>query len=103
MLKTVAPNIKSYGSGYSNWASLLLLEVVGSFEIAITGEDFSQKRKELEKLYIPNKIILGGEQGNLPLLQDKFVGETRIFVCKDKSCRLPVSNVSEAIKSFFNA
>ncbi|HET8829131.1 MAG TPA: thioredoxin domain-containing protein [Pelobium sp.] len=101
MLKTVAPNIKSYASGYSNWASLLLQEVTGSFEIAITGNDFLEKRKELQKHYIPNKIILGGKQGNLPLLQDKFVGETRIFVCKDKSCRLPVSNVSEAIKQIF--
>jgi uncharacterized protein YyaL (SSP411 family) len=98
MLATVAPNIKSYASGYSNWASLLLEEVTGSFEIAITGQEASLKRKEIEKLYIPNKIILGGEQGNLPLLKDKFIGETKIFVCKDKSCQLPVSNVNEAIK-----
>jgi uncharacterized protein YyaL (SSP411 family) len=98
MLATVAPNIKSYASGYSNWASLLLEEVRGSFEIAITGEEASLKRKEIEKLYIPNKIILGGEQGNLPLLKDKFIGETKIFVCKDKSCQLPVSNINEAIK-----
>ena len=73
----------------------------GKLRNSNTGKDFAQKRKELEKLYIPNKIILGGKQGNLPLLQDKFVGETRIFVCKDKSCRLPVSDVSEAIKQIF--
>jgi uncharacterized protein len=101
LLKTVEPHIKSYGSGYANWASLLLEEVKGTFEIAITGNDFTQKRKELEKMYIPNKIILGGKQGKLPLLQDKFVGETRIFVCKDKTCLVPVSNVSEAIKQIF--
>lgn len=101
MLKTVAPSIKSYASGYSNWASLLLQEVAGSFEIAITGEHFDEKRMELEKLYIPNKIILGGKQGGLPLLQDKFIGETKIFVCKDKSCQLPVSDVNEAIKQIF--
>lgn len=101
MLNNVASHIKSYGSGYSNWASLLLEEVEGSFEIAITGEDFEKKRKEIEKYYIPNKIILGGEEGTLPLLADKFVGETRIFVCKDKSCRLPVGDVSEAIKQIF--
>jgi hypothetical protein len=98
MLAAVVPNIKSYASGYSNWASLLLEEVKGSFEIAITGDEASLKRKEIEKLYIPNKIILGGKQGNLPLLQDKFIGDTKIFVCKDKSCQLPVSNVDEVIK-----
>lgn len=98
MLDTVAPNIKSYGSGYSNWASLLLEEITGCFEIAITGDQASLKRKEIEKIYIPNKIILGGEQGNLPLLQDKFIGCTKIFVCKDKTCQLPVNDLNEAIK-----
>lgn len=101
LLKTVAPQIKSYASAYSNWASLLLEEVCGSLEIAITGDDFTAKRKDLEKFYIPNKIILGGKKGTLPLLADKFVGDTRIFVCKDKSCRLPVGDVSEAIKQIF--
>ncbi len=101
LLKTVEPHIKSYGSGYANWASLLLEEVKGTFEIAVTGVDFTQKRKDLEKLYIPNKIILGGKIGTLPLLKDKFVGQTRIFVCKDKTCQLPVSEISEAIKQIF--
>ncbi len=101
MLKTVEPHIKSYASAYSNWASLLLDEIQGSFEIAITGKDFEEKRKEIEKYYIPNKIILGGEKGNLPLLQDKFVGDTRIFVCENKTCQLPQSEVSEAIKQIF--
>lgn len=101
MLKTVEPHIKSYASAYSNWASLLLDEIQGSFEIAITGSDFEEKRKELEKYYIPNKIILGGEKGNLPLLKDKFVGDTRIFVCENKTCQLPLSEVSEAIKQIF--
>ena len=101
MLRTVEPQMKTYGSGHANWASLLLDEVNGVFEIAITGDESTQKRKDLDKFYIPNKIILGGKQGTLPLLQNKFVGETKIFVCKDKSCKLPVSDVNEAIKQIF--
>ncbi|RZL31015.1 MAG: hypothetical protein EOO96_16915 [Pedobacter sp.] len=98
MLRTVEPHIKSYGSAYANWASLLLEEICGSFEIVITGAEAEEKRKELEKNYIPNKIILGGQQGTLPLLQDKFIGETRIFVCENKTCQLPVSDTKETIK-----
>lgn len=98
MLKTVEPHIKSYGSAYSNWASLLLEEIEGGFEIAITGTEAENKRSEIEKIYIPNKIILGGQQGTLPLLKDKFTSETRIFVCENKTCSLPVSDVKEAIK-----
>ena len=101
MLRTVEPQMKTYGSGHANWASLLLDEINGVFEIAITGSESTQKRKDLDKLYIPNKIILGGKQGTLPLLQNKFVGETKIFVCKDKSCKLPVNDVNEAIKQIF--
>ncbi|MBU2374696.1 MAG: thioredoxin domain-containing protein, partial [Bacteroidetes bacterium] len=101
LLKMVEPQMKSYGSAYSNWASLLLEEVLGSFEIAITGKEWTQKRQDLEKIYIPNKIILGGQQGTLPLLQDKFVSETKIFVCKDKTCKLPLSDINEVIKQIF--
>ena len=98
MLRNVHPKIKTYGSAYSNWANLLLNQVFGYNEIAITGNDFEQKRAELDRYYIPNKILLGGSAGSLPLLQDKWGDETRIFVCRNKTCQLPVTQVSEALK-----
>ncbi len=98
MLKNVFPQIKSYGSAYSNWANLLLSEVKGIYEIAITGPDADAKRKELEKFYIPNKIILGGVSGTLSLLKDKLGDNTRIFVCQNRTCLLPVSEIIEALK-----
>ncbi len=98
MLRTVEPHISAYASAYSNWASLLLDEVVGVYEVAITGQECYLQREKLEKYYIPNKIILGGTSGTLPLLKDKFVGDTRIFVCRNKTCQLPVKEANEAIK-----
>jgi len=97
MLRTVFPSIRTYGSAYSNWGILLMNEVFGVYEIAITGSDSEKLRAELENNFIPNKILLGGSAGTLPLLQDKFVGETKIFVCKNRTCRLPVTTVSEAL------
>ncbi|MFM6976216.1 MAG: thioredoxin domain-containing protein [Sphingobacteriaceae bacterium] len=97
-LRNVQPQIKTYGSAYSNWANLLLNEVFGVYEIAITGPDYSAKRQEIEKYYIPNKILLGGSSGSLPLLQDKWGEETRVFVCRNKTCQLPVTQAAEAIK-----
>src|SRR5690606_18871772 len=97
MLRTVFPSIKTYGSAYSNWGILLMSFVFGVHEIAITGSESEQLRAELENNFIPNKILLGGSSGTLPLLQDKFVGETKIFVCKNRTCRLPVTTVSEAL------
>ena len=64
----------------------------------IIGEEFEEKRKAFENKYLPNKIILGGTKGTLPLLQDKIGSKNSIFVCKDKTCQLPVNEVSEAFK-----
>jgi len=98
MLQNIFPEIKTYPSGYSNWAILLLNEVFGLNEIAITGTDTDRKRNELEKYFIPNKILLGGSSGTLPLLQDKWADNTKIYVCKNRTCQLPVTEVAEALK-----
>ncbi|MBW4891531.1 thioredoxin domain-containing protein [Mucilaginibacter sp. HMF5004] len=98
MMRNIKKLMAKYGSAYSNWAMLLLDNVAGVYEIAITGANAEARRKETEKKYIPNKIILGGTKGSLPLLADKFSDETRIFVCKDKTCRLPVTETTEAFK-----
>ena len=102
LLRNVAPQISKYGSSYSNWCMLLLNEVFGINEVAITGEHAELKRIGLEKNYIPNKIMLGGKKGSLPLLQDKFAATTRIFICKDKTCGLPSENIEEALKQIWN-
>ncbi|WP_295649604.1 thioredoxin domain-containing protein [uncultured Mucilaginibacter sp.] len=102
MLRNVKKQMAKYGSAYSNWAMLLLDDVAGVYEIAIAGADAEQRRKEMEKKYIPNKIILGGTKGSLPLLYDKFGVQTRIFVCKDKTCKLPVESAGEAFKQIIN-
>jgi len=98
MLAAVFPQIKTYGSAYSNWAIQLLNEVCGINEIALTGDSALKMRKELSKSYIPNKIILAGTNSSLPLLKDKQSIETKIYICRNKSCQLPVTTVEEALK-----
>ncbi len=98
LLRNIFPHLAKYGSAYSNWAMLLLDEVFGVYEVAIAGDNAETFRIEMEKNYIPNKIILGGKKGSLPLLQDKYSSLTQIFICKDKTCGLPADNIVEAIK-----
>ncbi|GGA89345.1 thioredoxin domain-containing protein [Mucilaginibacter rubeus] len=97
LLRNVMPQLAKYGSAYSNWVMLLLDEVFGINEIAITGAGAETFRKEMENNYIPNKIMLGGNTGSLPLLQDKFGASTQIFICKDKTCGLPANNPADAL------
>ena len=98
MLRNVMPHMAKYGSAYSNWAALLLDEVFGIYEVAITGADAELYRVQMENNYIPNKIMLGGTKGSLPLLRDKFNDITQVFICKDKTCSLPVDNITDALK-----
>jgi len=102
LLNNIFPQIERYPSAYSNWMMLMLEEVFGTLEVAITGENYEPLRLEMEKNYVPNKIILGGKKGSLPLLQDKFGTDTQIFICKDKTCGLPSRSISEALNQINN-
>lgn len=97
MLAAVEPKIKTYGSAYSNWAIQLLNEVYGINEIAITGIETEVVKLALSGHYIPNKIILGGTKSNLPLLKGKQSNETKVYICRNKVCQLPVNTVEEAL------
>ena len=98
MLKAVQPRIKAYGSAYSNWSIQLLNEVYGVNEIAIAGLDFRKVKKEFDQQYIPNKITLAGTKSTLPLLKHKQSEQTKIYICRNKTCQLPVGSIDEALK-----
>ena len=98
MLTSIAPRMSAHPSGHSNWAQLMLWHTHPFHEIAITGEDALVLRKEFAPHFISNRIFLGCTSAStLPLLKDKLLPATTIFVCVGKSCRLPVPTVMEAI------
>ncbi len=101
ILANVFPQIKAYGSTFSNWAIQLLEEVMGVYEIALTGPLHENMRKELDHHYLPNKVILGGKVGTLPLLNNRIDESTRAFVCQNKTCSLPVTTVNDLLKLIF--
>lgn len=101
-LANVFPQIKTYPSAFSNWAILVLEEVVGVNEIAITGPKLHKYRKELDQVYLPNRITLGGTEENLPLLKNKIGQTTKVYVCRNKSCSKPVNSIPAALNLIFN-
>ncbi|MCF8464960.1 MAG: thioredoxin domain-containing protein [Flavobacteriales bacterium] len=100
MLNNVAANIGQSASWYSNWLELMLHHTFPFYEVAIVGKEADAKRAEMEQHYHPNKLLIGGlTEAGLPLLQNKLVkGDTRFYVCVNKACQMPTSEVSEAIK-----
>jgi uncharacterized protein YyaL (SSP411 family) len=85
----------------TNWAALYCQHVTPTAEIVIVGEDADALRKDLHRFFVPNKVLMGTtDASNLPLLKYKtdFNGKTAIYVCYDKTCQLPVTEVEAALE-----
>jgi uncharacterized protein YyaL (SSP411 family) len=100
MLSQVRKNALQGGAYFANWDILLAWFLKGTNEVAIVGEDFKNIRAELDKNYLPNVILMGGKKGgSLSLLENKHVdGQTTIYVCQNKACKMPTTDVSQALK-----
>jgi hypothetical protein len=100
MLNNVKESFLKHGNYFANWGILMAYFVSPPYEVAIVGEDCFAVRKELDRHYLPNMLLVGGKQeGKLPLLENKSVpGQTTIYVCKDKACRLPVTETKKALE-----
>ncbi|HRH37187.1 MAG TPA: thioredoxin domain-containing protein, partial [Flavobacteriales bacterium] len=98
LLSNVSTRMTTYPSGFSNWAQLMLWRTHPFHEIAITGNGALSLRKEFANTYIPNRLFLGCTASSpLPLLKDKLLPSSAVFVCVDRTCRLPVPTVAEAL------
>jgi len=69
------------------------------YEIAIVGKSAGEIRKAFGAHYLPNALFLGGKnEGSLALLKNKLQdGQTTIYVCQNKVCKLPVTEVKKAV------
>jgi uncharacterized protein YyaL (SSP411 family) len=100
MLNNMKNAAVNYGGGSSNWLNLYSNYLGDFYEIAVTGPDALEKIKEFNQYYIPNKLIVGStKESKLPLLTYKYdANQTTIYICIDGACKLPVNEVSEALK-----
>ena len=100
MVNNIKDQIELYPGGFSNWMNLILNINKNFYEVAVVGSKAIEKIKELNENYLPNKIIIGSlENNSLPLLKNRYVeGETYIYVCVNKACKMPVKTVKEALK-----
>ena len=77
-----------------------------TIEIAIVGSDFRAYAQEIQRHFFPNKVIAAAEHaGGEPLLQNRTAidRKTTIYVCFNKSCKLPVHSVNEALDQINNS
>lgn len=94
MLLSMKEVVKKSPSPFANWATVLQNEYFGMNEIAILGEDFPNKVEELNRSFIPNKVVMAAGKANeqYPLLMDREPG--KLYLCKNYACRRPVDSVN---------
>ncbi|RMG19628.1 MAG: thioredoxin domain-containing protein [Bacteroidetes bacterium] len=99
MTQKVLGNIREQPGYYANWAMVLTHFLYPPYEVAIVGEKASRIRQQFDQYFLPDAFFLGGRQeGRLQLLANKAVeGKTMIYVCQNKACKLPQTEVPAAL------
>ncbi|HWA35818.1 MAG TPA: thioredoxin domain-containing protein, partial [Cyclobacteriaceae bacterium] len=89
----------SESPNYASWAKLRSFVAFKPYELAVMGAEAVSKSREIYNHYLPTTLLMGGDRENLPLLESKLVkGQTTIYVCRDKICKLPTQDVAVALQ-----
>lgn len=101
MLKNVLPEIGEYPPGFTNWLNLLLNFQKPFYEVVVVGPDAETTISRLNKHYLPNILVAGSkDKCEWPLIKNRFSkGSTLIYICKNNTCQIPVTDVEMAIKN----
>jgi uncharacterized protein len=105
MTSKLAGLIESEPGYMSHWGILLSEIIHGLSEVVISGEDALNFRHELHQHFLPFTISLGTrDKSELSLLEgrDAKPNQTLIYVCQNKTCKLPVNNPSDALTQLIN-
>lgn len=99
MLNHVSEEVPKGGPYYANWAMLMGFFTYEPYEVAIMGDKAMEKNEMMQREYLPTALFMGGKEENLPLLENKLSDNTTlIYVCRNKTCKLPVAEVPAALK-----
>jgi uncharacterized protein YyaL (SSP411 family) len=85
----------------THWLGLYLQMAYPTAEVAIAGPTCREKALELYQHYLPNKVVAAtAHESKLPLLQYRQhkEDETQIYVCYNRACQKPVTEVAEAVQ-----
>ncbi len=101
MLLQISHLVESEPSFMSHWAILYAEMNTDIAEIVIVGDKLRKASLALRKNYLPFALFMGTQtKSELPLLAEKANPQGKdftIYVCYNKTCKLPVHSVEEAL------
>lgn len=99
MLANVFERILKVPSYHFNWGQLFFYMANSTYELVIIGDLAVSEKQNMESLFLPNVLIAGSlTESDLPLLKNRYVpNQTSFYLCKDRSCKIPVTSVEELL------
>jgi uncharacterized protein YyaL (SSP411 family) len=98
MLAAMLDTLNKYPLSFQRWSTALLNENYPMHEIAIVGDNAIEKALEIQRGFLPNKVIAASRQpdDSQPLLAGKpGTEDALIYVCRNFACQRPVSTLEE--------
>lgn len=96
MIANIYEGMEHYGSGYSNWASVMMHFIQPFAEVCITGPEWKANLATTSQNYLPNAIFAGGIKGSLPLLEHRIdAKKDQIFICYNNICLAPETDIDK--------
>jgi uncharacterized protein YyaL (SSP411 family) len=102
MLSQINKLVVSEPAYMSHWGMLYSEMVSPMAEIVVVSPQLNSVAKELRENYLPFSLLMGTvSQSELPLIAGKVNpegNEATIYVCFNKTCKLPVHTVKQALE-----
>jgi uncharacterized protein YyaL (SSP411 family) len=99
MVTSFAHLIKGEPNYMSYWAIAYTEIKKGMAEVVIVGDDYDSLRKEIQTSFHPFALFMGTkDKSELPLMADKDLVDSKstVYVCRNKTCLLPVHTAEAA-------
>ena len=99
MVSAVKGIIDGNINSYSVWANNILNRVESFYEIAVIGPNAKSVTDDITRTFIPNTLVVQSDiESQIPLFIDRyFDDETYIYVCQNKTCQRPETNINLAL------
>jgi uncharacterized protein YyaL (SSP411 family) len=100
MITAMLSHVRRNPAFHAEWISLLMGFIHPLTEVQIVGSDFRKLRQSFTGRYLPGVIFSGSAAGteHSAFANRYGEGETRICICRDKTCSAPMTTFAEALE-----
>jgi uncharacterized protein len=112
-LAYVQKQMTSFPRGFANWLCALNYYLSPQVEIAVIGDPADESTREaiaaVYSVYLPGKVVAAGtgrkEMGlDIELLEnrDMVQGNTTVYVCRNRTCGTPITDIGKLVSELKN-